>query len=80
MQSTLTTAIVIKELEEEDRLWQANARRRQKKEKSSVSEGQEKREDLDREALPAQQETKHVPSRDGENLPSSTRKVPRGFY
>ncbi|KAL8736615.1 MAG: hypothetical protein Q9181_002313 [Wetmoreana brouardii] len=71
---------VIKELEEEDRLWQANVRRRQKKEKSHGFEGGEEKEDLERTIRPVQQEVKTISTNDEKDHSSTSRKVPRGFY
>ncbi|KAL8705780.1 MAG: hypothetical protein Q9201_001126 [Fulgogasparrea decipioides] len=71
---------VIKELEEEDRLWQANVRRRQKKEKSHPSEGDEGKEVLGSKIKPTQQDVKTASTNNKEDQPLTTRKIPRGFY
>ncbi|KAL8972078.1 MAG: hypothetical protein Q9183_000733 [Haloplaca sp. 2 TL-2023] len=71
---------VIKELEEEDRLWQSNARRRQKKEEAQRSGKDEKPKSLDSEPSSGQQETGTAPKPGEGDRPSATPKAPPGFY
>ncbi|KAL8695000.1 MAG: hypothetical protein Q9218_000472 [Villophora microphyllina] len=71
---------VIRELEEEDRLWQANARRRQKKEKSSPFQGPDESEEPD-SAKPSDQRRTEAALTNGEaELPQSGREPPPSFY
>ncbi|KAL8860221.1 MAG: hypothetical protein Q9178_003192 [Gyalolechia marmorata] len=68
---------VIKEIEEEDRLWQANARRRQKKQGSNRNEnpGEERAPNKTKEPVTETQNTQTE-----EPTPSATHKGPRGLY
>ena len=79
---TLSTliAIVIEEIAEEDRLWQAKARRRQQKEISKKAKSNEEGKPVENEALPASEATSSPSTPDSEVTRTTTRKVPGAFY
>ncbi|KAI4260090.1 MAG: hypothetical protein LQ352_000469 [Teloschistes flavicans] len=71
---------VIKELEEEDRLWQANARRRQKAEKSSSSQDHDETKEAGNPESSDRQEAEKATTAGKGDAPLLSRKAPRGFY
>ncbi|KAL8952718.1 MAG: hypothetical protein Q9222_001367 [Ikaeria aurantiellina] len=71
---------IIKEIEEEDRLWQAKARRRQNKESSAGSELHDEEKPSSPTSLPANQAAKDRPKSDFNNASPPKRDVLRGFY
>ena len=78
--SILIASVVIRELEEEDRLWQSNVRRRQKKEEAHRSGKDQKPEELNTEPSSVQQEADTAPKPGEGDRPSAKRKAPPGFY
>ncbi|KAL8733852.1 MAG: hypothetical protein Q9166_001840 [cf. Caloplaca sp. 2 TL-2023] len=71
---------VIEEIEEEDRLWQANARRRQKKEKLNQAKSHEEGQAAEKTSLASDSPTEISRSQNAEDTPPATWKGPRGFY
>ncbi|KAL8721078.1 MAG: hypothetical protein Q9225_002150 [Loekoesia sp. 1 TL-2023] len=71
---------VIQEIEEEDRLWQNKARRRQQKEVSKRAESKEEKNVSDSEALPAGKADQPLSTHDEKATPITIRKVTPNFY
>ncbi|KAL8781558.1 MAG: hypothetical protein Q9194_000320 [Teloschistes cf. exilis] len=71
---------VIKELEEEDRLWQANARRRQKKEKSSSAQDPNDKKEPSSPESSDGPDAETVTTAGKGDMSQLSRKAPRGFY
>lgn len=71
---------VIQEIEEEDRLWQNKARRRQEKEISKRAESREEENVSDSESLPAGKADKPLSTHDEKATPTTIRRVTRAFY
>ncbi|KAI4203663.1 MAG: hypothetical protein LQ350_001664 [Teloschistes chrysophthalmus] len=71
---------VIKELEEEDRLWQANARRRQKKEKSSSAYDPNEKKEPSSPGSSDGPDAETATTAGKGDTPQVSRKAPRGFY
>ncbi|KAI4279274.1 MAG: hypothetical protein LQ337_000410 [Flavoplaca oasis] len=71
---------VIKEIEEGDRLWQANARRRQKKAKRNESENPEDKRASEKTFPFKGPETKEQILRSENPSPPTANARPRGFY
>ncbi|KAL8766122.1 MAG: hypothetical protein Q9209_007020 [Squamulea sp. 1 TL-2023] len=72
---------VIKEIEEEDRLWQANARRRQKKrEASNQSASSKDGKTSNKTSLGDEPATKAQTTQPTDSVTSASSKIPRGFY
>lgn len=74
------TAIVIQEVEEEDRLWQAKARRRQQKKALKEAEATKGKDVHDSTPLPAGDTTKSSATDAEGETRSPIHKAPRGFY
>lgn len=71
---------VIQEIEEEDRLWQSKARRRQQKEMSKTAEPKQEKNESVSEASPASKVTQPLFESNQEASSATTRHVPRAFY
>ena len=73
-------AIVIKEIEEEDRLWQSNARRRQKKAERTGSENSEDGSTSDKRSPSTEPMAEKQPNQSEEATLQATSGGSRAFY
>ncbi|KAI4158906.1 MAG: hypothetical protein L6R39_000465 [Caloplaca ligustica] len=71
---------VIQEIEQEDRLWQAKARRREQKKAWEGAENEEEKKRSDSTSVPGRDTTKTSTTAIDDATLSSNRKAPRGFY